>query len=214
LGVAAWCLPALAPLHAPLAARLHLRTRLDTPDVALTFDDGPHAHGTPAVLERLRAEGVTATFFMVGEQVERHPALVSEVAAAGHAIGIHGYRHRNLLRLAPGAIADDFDRAREVIAGARALHRAPYGIYSWPALSAVRERGWEPVLWSRWGRDWRRWTTPQRIAETIGQPAAGDILLLHDADDYSAPGSWRRTVAALPRIIDAVHTAGLAFAAL
>jgi peptidoglycan-N-acetylglucosamine deacetylase len=208
---AAWALPALAPLHAPLAARLGLRTRLERPGVALTFDDGPHAQGTPAMLEILRAAGVSATFFMVGEQVERNPSLPQEVAAAGHAIAIHGYRHRNLLRLTPRAIADDFDRACDVIPASQPLHRAPYGIYSWPAILAVRRRGWAPVLWSRWGRDWRRWTTPERIAKKIGPPTAGDILLLHDADDYSARDSWRRTAAALPRIIDAVYSAGLAF---
>jgi peptidoglycan/xylan/chitin deacetylase (PgdA/CDA1 family) len=211
---AAWALPALAPLHAPLAARLGLRTRLDGTGVALTFDDGPHAQGTPAMLEILGAAGVRATFFMVGEQVERNPSLAGEVAAAGHAIAIHGHRHRTLLRLSPRALGADLDRAREVIPATHALHRPPYGIYSAPAIGAVRERGWAPVLWSRWGRDWRRWTTPERIAAKIGQPQAGDILLLHDADDYSAHGSWRRTAGALPRIIDAVHSAGLAFAQL
>src|SRR5689334_7544155 len=67
--------------------------------VGLTFDDGPHVEGTPAVLETLREAGATATFFLVGEQVERMPALAAEVAAAGHAIGVHCRRHRNLMFL-------------------------------------------------------------------------------------------------------------------
>jgi hypothetical protein len=112
-------------------------------------------------------------------------------------------------------IAADFSRAREAIGeDALPIHRAPYGIYSWLALKEVRERGWEPVLWSRWGRDWRRSATPQSIAATLGQPVDGDILLLHDADDYSAGDSWRSTVQALPGIIDTVQAAGLEFVAL
>src|SRR6478609_7836693 len=68
---------------------------------ALTFDDGPHAQGTPAVLELLAAAGVHATFFLVGEQVRRNPSLAREIVAAGHGIGVHCERHRYLLRLSP-----------------------------------------------------------------------------------------------------------------
>jgi peptidoglycan/xylan/chitin deacetylase (PgdA/CDA1 family) len=90
------------------------------------------------------------------------------------------------------------------------LHRAPYGIYSWAALGAVRARSWTPLLWTRWGRDWRRRATAESICATVaGDLRAGDVLLLHDADDYSGPGSWRATAAALPRVLDAVAAAGL-----
>src|ERR1700733_16002825 len=65
---------------------------------ALTFDDGPHAQGTPAVLELLAAHDVRATFFLVGDQIERNPALAGEIIAAGHQVGVHCQRHRNLLR--------------------------------------------------------------------------------------------------------------------
>jgi peptidoglycan/xylan/chitin deacetylase (PgdA/CDA1 family) len=213
--LAGWSAPALAPVVRPVARALALPTRSARPGtVALTFDDGPHPEGTPAVLEILRAAGVHATFFLVGEQVQRSPALAREIVAAGHAVALHGHRHRNLLRLTPAAVAADLDRGAEAVAGttgaALALHRAPYGIYSWAALRAVRERGLAPVLWSRWGHDWRRFTTPGRIAAEVTRDlTAGDVLLLHDADDYSAPGSWRNTVAALPRVLDAVAARGL-----
>ena len=73
--------------------------------MALTFDDGPHPQGTPAVLSALAAHGARATFFLVGEQVERRPALAREVHDAGHEVALHCHRHRNALRLtpAPGA---------------------------------------------------------------------------------------------------------------
>jgi peptidoglycan/xylan/chitin deacetylase (PgdA/CDA1 family) len=212
---AAWALPALAPLAPPLAAGLRIRLRSAREGtVALTFDDGPHAQGTPAVLEGLAAAGATATFFLVGEQVRRTGSLAQEITAAGHAIALHCDRHRNLLRLPPPAIARDLDRAAETIHAATGrvpeLHRAPYGIYSWPALRAVRARGWTPTLWSRWGRDWRGDATPASIARLAADGVASrDVILLHDADDYGDPGSWRNTAAALPRILEAIAAAGL-----
>src|SRR4051794_15036021 len=193
---AAWTLPGLAP-HAPALARaLGIPRTLDPPDraVALTFDDGPHPEGTPAVLEVLRERGAVATFFLVGRDVERHPALAAEIAAAGHTIAAPGHRHRNLRRVPPRATADDLDRAAAAIGEAtgRAVHlyRPPYGIFTPAALRAVRARGWMPLLWSRWGADWRRWTTPQAIASRATAHArSGDVILLHDADTYSASGS-------------------------
>jgi peptidoglycan-N-acetylglucosamine deacetylase len=215
---AAWAVPALAPVVPGLAGRLRIATRSALPGtVALTFDDGPHPQGTPAVLEVLARERVRATFFLVGEQVLRAPSLAGEIVAAGHAVAVHGHRHRTLLRLAPGALRRDLDRAAEVLAAATGalpeLHRPPHGMYSWDALSAVRARAWTPVLWSRWGRDWSRRATPASIAATVaGELREGDVLLLHDADHYCAAGSWRRTVGALPRVLEAAAARGLGVA--
>jgi len=206
---AAWCAPAPAA-HVPLlAAALGIPLRLPNEHgIALTFDDGPHPEGTPAVLELLAAAGVTATFFLVGEQVERRPALAAEIAAAGHEIALHGYRHTLLLRRTPAALAADLDRAVEAIHDATGRlptsYRAPYGVFSVYALRLARRRGWAPTLWSRWGRDWERRATPAAIARRAARSLSpGDIVLLHDADYYSSEGSWRRTAAALPSVIDA-----------
>jgi peptidoglycan/xylan/chitin deacetylase (PgdA/CDA1 family) len=215
-----WSLPAAAPIAPPLAGALRIPTRARLPSaVALTFDDGPDAAGTPRVLDALARLGATATFFLVGEQVLRAPGLPAEIVSAGHAVAVHGHRHRTLLRLGPRTVARDLDRAAEAIAAHAGvvprLHRAPYGAYSWPALHAVRARGWAPVLWSRWGRDWRAGATPASVAATVGADLrAGDVLLLHDADAYSAPGCWRATLGALPLIAEAVAARGLRFAAL
>jgi peptidoglycan/xylan/chitin deacetylase (PgdA/CDA1 family) len=212
---AAWSLPALAPIVPPVAGVLRVPLRRPgAPGVALTFDDGPHPQGTPATLEILAAAGAHATFFLVGEQVRAYPALAAEIAAAGHAVAIHADRHRNLLRLTPQALADDLDRAAATIGETTgrepALHRPPYGIYSHTGLALVRRRGWRPLLWSRWGRDWSTRESAQTITARLTRNlTAGDVLLLHDADWYSDPGSWRATVAALPRVLERVGEAGL-----
>ena len=207
--------PALAPVVPALGDSLGITLRKEgEKGVAITFDDGPHPQGTPAVLETLREAGAPATFFLAGEQVLRRPALVAEIVAAGHRVELHCHRHRNQLRLAPRQLLDDAERARAAIeeAGGQAIadYRPPYGIFSAPGLRVVRCRGWRPVLWSRWGRDWSRRATPASIARRVtGDVRAGDILLLHDADYYSAPGSWVRTAAALPRILEELEARGL-----
>jgi peptidoglycan/xylan/chitin deacetylase (PgdA/CDA1 family) len=214
-GALAHATPALAPVVPAVGRALGIRRRQeDAGAVALTFDDGPHPQGTPAVLEILREAGVPATFFLVGEQVVRRPALVAEIVAAGHRVELHCHRHRNALRLGGWRFLDDAERARYAIeeAGGQAIadHRPPYGIYSAAALRAVRHRGWRPVLWSQWGRDWRGDATPESIARrSTGTIAGGDVVLLHDADYYSAPGSWARTAAALPIILEELGSRGL-----
>jgi peptidoglycan/xylan/chitin deacetylase (PgdA/CDA1 family) len=214
-GAAVHVAPALAPLSPGLGSRLGIVQRQDGVDgVALSFDDGPHPQGTPIVLEILREAGARATFFLVGEQVERRPALVAEIVAAGHRVELHCHRHRNALRLTAGMFVDDAERARAAIeeAGGQAIadHRPPYGVYSAGALRACRRRGWRPVLWSQWGKDWRGRATARSISyQATGSARPGDIVLLHDADYYSAPGSWVRTVAALPIILEELGSRGL-----
>ena len=214
-GAAAWSAPAAAP-HAPrLAAALRIARRAEgAPGVALTFDDGPHRLGTPAMLGVLERAGARATFFVVGEQVRRDPALAREIVAAGHAVALHGDRHRCQLRLTPGALDDDLTRVAATVADATGreplLYRPPYGVYSAAGLALLRGRGWRGLLWSRWGRDWAARAKPAAIAARATRDlSAGDVVLLHDADTYSAPGSWERTAQALPAVLDAVARAGL-----
>jgi len=213
--LAGYLLPGLAGAWPALRRPLGVedRTAAGT-GYALTFDDGPHAHGTPAVLEILARAGISATFFMVGEQVLRNPALAREIADAGHAVALHCHRHRNLLRLAPWQVREDILRAEDAIGVATgcptALYRPPYGVLNTSALRLARARGWRTLLWSHWGRDWEARASAASIAARVTDGAgAGAVLLLHDADDYSAEGSWRRTVAALPSVLDTLAARGL-----
>src|SRR3954451_16374524 len=106
---AAWSAPALAPLVPAVSDALGVARRLPSGarGVALTFDDGPHPEGTPALLDLLGEANARATFFLVGEQVERRRELARRIAAGGHEVALHGYRHRNLLRVPPPALARD-----------------------------------------------------------------------------------------------------------
>lgn len=180
--------------------------------VGLTFDDGPD-RSLDAFLVALERAGARATFFVTGEQVERAPGRAAELVAAGHEVAVHGYRHRLHLRLTPRQVSQDLRRGRAIIEDATgrttACFRPPHGLFStWSWLEAGRQ-GWARVLWSRAGNDWEGRATPRSIAGRIGTPVAGDILLLHDSDRYSAPGSWRNTLGALPLIFERLDAAGL-----
>jgi peptidoglycan/xylan/chitin deacetylase (PgdA/CDA1 family) len=216
LAGAVWLGPGLAVHWPPLADALDVpRSLPEAAGVAVTFDDGPHPEGTPAVLEALARDGAKATFFLVAEQVERFPALAKEIVAAGHEPAVHGYHHRNQMRLLPRAFAADLERAvaviGEVCGRAPTLYRPPYGVFTLPGLAAVRRASLRPLLWSKWGRDWRLGTTPAEIvALSTGGLVPGDVILLHDADWYSSPGAHRRTAAALPAILEEVQRRGLA----
>jgi peptidoglycan/xylan/chitin deacetylase (PgdA/CDA1 family) len=180
--------------------------------VGLTFDDGPD-QPLEQFLTLLAQSGARATFFLMGEQVARWPGAPGLIASAGHEIAVHGYTHRGHLRRTPWDLRDDLRRARDLIEDAAdratALYRPPYGVFSLGSWRESARQGWTRVLWSRWGKDWEEATTPQRIAGIIGRPRAGDVLLLHDSDRYSAPGSWRNTLGALPIILDRIAAAGL-----
>jgi peptidoglycan/xylan/chitin deacetylase (PgdA/CDA1 family) len=210
-----YALPALAKPVPALRTLLRIDAHTASGEgVALTFDDGPHPDGTPAVLETLREHRVRATFFLVGEQVARSPALAAEVAAAGHGVGLHCDRHRNMLRLTPRQVSEDMDRASDRIVSATgvvpALHRPPYGVYSAAGLWQVRRRGLRALLWTHWGHDWSVRATPESIADEVtGGVRAGSVLLLHDGDAYSSAGSWRRTAAAVPAVLERIDAAGL-----
>lgn len=216
LGYAAPGLSRAAPWLRPL---LGVEDRIEEArGVALTFDDGPHPQGTPAVLSVLAAHAARATFFLVGEQVERRPALAREVHDAGHEVALHCHRHRNVLRLTPGQARDDVRRAAETIAEATGqtprLYRPPYGGMTAATLVVARRQGLRPILWTRDPHDWRPGSTPERIAGACLDLRAGEIVLLHDSDAYGSPGSWKRTSAALPRILSVLEAHGLSPAAI
>jgi len=184
-----------------------------TGGVALTFDDGPHPETTRRVLRILAGAGATATFFVLGEKVERHPDVVKDIVSAGHSIGVHGHRHHRLYALLPpAAVAADIARASravEAACGARPRwFRPPVGQVSPRTSAGARRAGLPIVAWSVRGRDGLRGADAKRVAARIARGLApGAIVLLHDAaerDDF-VPAS----IAALPEVLSAIRAKGL-----
>lgn len=210
IGLAATWLPAVRALTPGLAGR----GRAD--HVAITFDDGPSTASTPRFLDLLADRNVIATFFLVGTQLRRDPAIAADIAAAGHELAVHGYHHRNLLGRTPWAVRDDLTRARDLVADAAGREpryfRPPYGVLSADGALAARRLGMRPVIWTSWARDWTATATADSVLATLQRRRGvrgGATLLLHDADEFAAPGAWRATLAALPELLDIVADRGL-----
>jgi peptidoglycan/xylan/chitin deacetylase (PgdA/CDA1 family) len=181
---------------------------------ALTFDDGPHPEGTPAVLAALAELRMSATFYVVSAQARRYPQLLRDVLAAGHELALHGGRHLPHGLVPPLLLERELAAARAEIEALAAAGletvRAPFGAASLSTLRFASRNGMRVVGWSRWGRDWEPRSEPATIARRVAAGAGGgDILLLHDSDAYSAAGSWRRTADALPEVAELLAVRGL-----
>lgn len=182
------------------------------PEAALTFDDGPHPEGTPAVLDRLDDLGIRATFFPLASEAARHPELVAEVVRRGHLVGTHGHRHGHHLAHGPAWVRRDLDAAGRVMAGLGhppRWYRPTYGQVTTATLAVARAKGWQTVLWSAWGREWATRDPAAVAARVVRRLSPGAVVLLHDSDGFGPPGMWRTAVGALERIGEAMQRRSL-----
>jgi peptidoglycan/xylan/chitin deacetylase (PgdA/CDA1 family) len=171
------------------------------PEIALTFDDGPNPTYTPQVLNILQQYGVSATFFVIGDQVQAYPNLVQQEHAAGHIIGDQSWNHPHLTTLAAADIHTQLSNtsgAIEQATGVRpSFFRPPYGAYNYQVLLQASNLGLQPILWSVDPQDWNGPPSSNTIVQRILNEAKnGSIILMHDGG-----GDRSQTVAALPTII-------------
>ena len=182
-----------------------LRARNGRRWLALTYDDGPNDPWTPRLLEVLARHGVHATFFMIGGYAAARPELARAVAEAGHEIGNHTFTHPNLV-FASGARLErelrDCDRALTDALGAHSrLFRPPFGGRRPGTLSSVRRLGYEPVMWSVTGRDWKLDSAAAIEQQVAPRTRAGDVILFHDGSHHAFGADRGATVAATDALI-------------
>jgi glycosyltransferase involved in cell wall biosynthesis/peptidoglycan/xylan/chitin deacetylase (PgdA/CDA1 family) len=173
------------------------------PIVAVTFDDGPHCASTAAAIATLRRHGARATFFITGQNGQRHPALLSDIASDGHEVGVHGWYHTDPREMTTSEVARDFSRTIELvqrITGVTPTYvRPPYGEMSSSVMAAATSLNLKPVLWHISPRDWSQdgWRAQVRRLAVAG--IRGKVVLLHDAaiepDDMVRTLDWLLTAA-------------------
>jgi len=174
---------------------------------ALTFDDGPQPRYTHEVLDILRANHIRATFFQIGVKVKQFPRIARDVSDAGHVIGNHTWSHPSH----PENARAEFDNTDAILTrvhGKRPnLFRPPYGLIHNGLADVAKAHGDAVILWNSVGADWSKKATSGSIVSQILRLAKpGGIALLHDGG-----GNRSATVAALPRIIDALRAQGYRF---
>ena len=187
------------------------------PRCALTFDDGP-GPSTDKVLDILAAETVPATFFVLGENVRRHPDVVRRLQSEGHAVGLHGWSHRKLNR----ARLDDVDRQLaqlvELLEGlgvqAAPVYRTPHGFKSGAVFQAARRRGLTLWAWSRGVWDTARPAPDVLVRRATRFARPGMVLLLHDGRGEEPSPDVSSMLSALPAIIATLKARGFRFVRL
>ena len=164
----------------------------------------------PSILRLLDKYRVTATFSMIGIEVDAHPAVAREVAAAGHIIANHTWTHADLAWLPPAAVADQMNRATGAIHQATGrvptLFRAPYGVWSPAVLWQCARTGMAPLDWSVDPRDWSRPGVTSIAGNIMRNTRTGSIILEHDGG-----GDRSQTVAALRIVLPRLLAAGYHF---
>jgi len=188
-----------------LGGDITCRVETQAPLVALTFDDGPTELGVDAVLPVLERHGATATFFLIGKQIEERPHLAQRVKAVGHEIANHSYTHQRMM-LRPAAWYDhEIARTEALLAtagGSAGLFRPPYGKKLWGLPQAASRAGLRMVM-----IDVEEPTTtdPAEYArEVVAQARPGSILLLHTM--YRTNQTARD---ALPLVLEGLKAKGL-----
>lgn len=182
--------------------------------VALTFDDGPDPEWTPQILDILKKANAKAAFFLVGVNAEKYPGLVRRIVNEGHEIGNHTYYHPNLALAWPEHVHLELNATQlliETITGrATTLFRPPYAADTQPSqmselmpLQIAQELSYLVVLENIDPQDWAKPGADIILQRVKQQRRDGSIILLHDAG-----GDRSQTVAALPKILDWLHTRG------
>ena len=172
--------------------------------VYLTFDDGPIPESTPFILKTLEEFGVHATFFMVGDNVRKHPDLYRQIVAAGHLVGNHTYHHLGGFKHLAKTYIDDTERANDLI-GAH-LFRPPHGCMSHSEYFWLRRR-YKIVMWDLVTRDYSKWLTADDVFDNVRRYARnGSIITFHDSLK-----SIDKLHTALPRSIEWLKSQGYEF---
>ncbi|NMO50297.1 glycosyltransferase [Actinoplanes sp. TBRC 11911] len=192
-------------------------TSMPPKTIALTFDDGPDPTWTPQILDLLKKHDAHGTFFVIGSEVARHPALTKRITAEGSELGLHTFTHPNLQRIAPWRRTLELSQTQVVIARAAGVHtnlaRFPYSSKTlaiddtnWKIVKDAGRQGYLVVVNDLDSEDWQRPGVDQIIRNATPTGDNSAIILFHDAG-----GERSQTIAALERFIPMMKARGYRF---
>jgi len=191
--------------------------------IALTFDDGPNEPYTSQILDILKAHNIKASFFVIGENVQRYPDTVKRIVAEGNVLGDHSYFHNANHALTMEG-CQDLKIAQKIINETTgldpALYRPPHGKKSPWELDCVKDEGMAEIMWTDSANELNKYVffgkpSPEAVAQSIIRKAGpGKIIDLHDG--YGTCHNCSRsdksvTVEALPLIIEGLQKEGYRF---
>lgn len=168
--------------------------------VYLTFDDGPIPEVTEAILDVLAKYGVKATFFVVGDNIQKYPHIYARVMKEGHRVGNHTMHHIKGYRYATEEYLRDVDACEQVMGQGREqrLFRPPYGKMKSGQKRALLDRGYEIILWDVLTHDYNPRYTPEKMLKIVKKYTRnGSIINFHDSVKSGA-----RTIEVLPQVIE------------
>ena len=179
-------------------------TPVEAPKIALTFDDGPSAAWTPALLDGLKERGVKATFFLIGENADKNPEIVKRMAEEGHLIGNHTYHHVELTKVSEKEarleLADTSAAIVRITGKEPEYMRPPFGAWQRKLEQEIRML---PVLWTIDPLDWTTENQDEIVNKVVTEAEENDIILLHDC--------YKSSVEAGLRIVDILQEEGFVF---
>lgn len=174
--------------------------------VYLTFDDGPIPEVTPRVLAILAKYKVKATFFMVGENIDKHPEVYEQVVQAGHSIGNHSYNHLKGWRTSFKTYMENVNKWPKKTT----LFRPPYGKATLRQRIALHKMGYTLIYWDILTHDYDASVTPEQMLRLIQRDTRpGSIINFHDSLK-----SNERMLTVLPQAIEWLQKEGYILAAL
>jgi peptidoglycan/xylan/chitin deacetylase (PgdA/CDA1 family) len=200
--------PAATPLASTSGKVTYNSVHVDGPYIAMTFDDGPHQTLTPKLLDLLAQKKIKATFFVLGENAERHPEILRRAVAEGHEIGNHTWSHPNLAKSSQDTLRSQLQRTddliRQAIGFRPKIMRPPYGELTSKQRQWVHDEfGYNIILWDVDPLDWKE-PGPAVVSQRIIRGAkSGSIILSHDIH--------AQTIAAMPQTFDALLAKGFRF---
>lgn len=160
------------------------------PEIALTFDDGPHPRDTPQVLDVLAKHDILATFFLIGHGIERYSHLVKRIHQSGHQLALHCYRHLPFPMESASTLKGQLNQSRKAIARACDIPpetirhvRPPYGFFTANTLSLLGEWGYRLVLWDNMPLHFLQ-PIQRTITQILERTTPGSIIVLHDGKGH------------------------------